>query len=179
MECDFDFIFVVGDNESGKSTFAADLGAALNLIVGDTARLLDIPLARVLNTVAPFQTWKVPAIIDYILNHKAEYRAAKRAMGDELCALNPAWMIERFISAEARIIVGMRRASEIRAYLDTVPAGRKGMMFILYRPDAKGEIKPLSEFLAIPIKTEEICNNGDVSHLRATARRVAEDLCHS
>lgn len=178
MECKFDYIFIVGENESGKSTFARELSEATGLRVGETSRCLDGPLARVLCQLPYFTAATPQDMLRDIGNNKDQFRAAKRAIGDELCKVDCAYLMQVCVIEGARIVVGMRRAEEIRAFMDTMPASRSMIMFVMYRgAPGDADIVPMSSFLPIPIQLEEIYNDGNVEQLRAKARQVAAAMC--
>ena len=179
-ECKYNTIFVVSpDDQSGKSTFANELGAALGLKVGETGHHIDRPLARVL---AAFWTEEAHAAHDVdvalaaLAHNKEKYRAHKIVFANEMCRLDPDWMIQQSIEDGARIIVGCRRPEEIKAYIDSVPFRFKVLLIIIYRTSEGQPVNAAVNFLKLKVETREINNAGDANELRATAWAVAADV---
>ncbi len=177
-KCKVDFIFVVSpDDESGKTTFAEAMAGGLGLEVAETGNCIDEPLARVLATNCSHTTTAYQ-FRKYMARKKRIYRELKRQFADEMCRVNPAWMIGQCIGEGAQIIVGCRRAVELRAWIASLPAGSdaRAKLFIIYRPKPGQTVVPATEFLAVPLPIIEIANDGSVEQLIQVARAQAELL---
>src|SRR6185295_5317719 len=98
---EFNLILIVGENESGKTTFAEALGEALGWTVGETSRVLDEPLAKLLaaehegafgpTTITLEQ--RVARFREIVQANKSSYRKMKRMLGDVIRDIEPGWMV--------------------------------------------------------------------------------------
>lgn len=167
----YDWIFVVGEDGVGKSTFAAALGEALGLQVGETSRVLDGPTARIAAEVIDAQ---VQEVVDAMACRKDQWRASKRAVGDAMCEFDAAALMKRCAAQGAKIIVGMRRTSEVLTFCEWC-----GTQRALLIPIVKDGADLASEWLSLPIATLEnapIGNDGSRKNLVAMAVKVAETI---
>lgn len=167
----YDYVAVVGESAAGKSTFARALGAALGWNVAETGHVLDKPLAGLLEALKPAIGIPMSARqwFDDMTERKADYRLAKRTLGDQLCALDPGCLV-RACMAEGRIVVGMRRPEEVTAMLGQLKMGERLLLVIVCRQQP---MQPLTAFLALQVETVEINNNRGVDELQRDAVEIA------
>ncbi len=171
----YDYVAIVGESESGKSTFARALSNALGWKVAETGHCLDGRLSRLLAASVAVtgislnaQMWR-----EDMDERKATWRSLKREFGDMLCEVNPGVMVNECMDSGARVVVGMRRPEEVVAMMGRMKISERMLMIILYR---KQPIQPLSQFLALPVASEEVCNDGDVAQLERCAVSIASSF---
>ncbi len=173
MGCKYDYIAIVGGNESGKSTFARALGEALGMQVGETSDVLTEQLARILcqmDVYAPMFS-EVKECKEFIGAHKETFRDAKRELGDMLTEHNPGYMVSRCMWAGAKIIAGMRRECEVR-YMCTI----SGHVLVVLIGRSMGELVDITPYKHIAQNVKEVLNDGTVENLIEYAGKLAAEI---
>jgi adenylate kinase family enzyme len=169
-------IFVIGAEESGKSTAGRFLANALKLPVAETLDVSTRELARFCMTGEHTvqDEFMVHAAMDVM---EDRFRKARRYFADLMIGLNPLVLIDRCMPMhQPGIIVGVSRLMELLALKQRDEAAFKSSFWIkIVRPGMKDEKFDLATMPGCRI----IRNDGSLKTLKLRIEDCAREIRHA
>lgn len=169
-------IFIIGREQSGKSTASRFLSVAMNIPVRETGRTVIRHLAGLMSR-RPECLDDVAAAAATIEANKELYRKDLRELGNLMTQLKPTALIDDCADPyKPGIIVGVRRQREVMGLADRDTRYCSNAVWILIdRPSAKRDSREVFELEHLPFDYV-VKNDGSLSALRDRMRSVARSL---